>query len=171
MQAIKDQIETKVLECITIAEQISGETIPMPPINFNLKGRCAGQYCNTFVRYTGMSIDEHLKFNMEIAVQNSQDFINRTVPHEVAHLVAQRLYGRGVNHDHRWQNIMTQYFNTDPSRCHNYDMTNVTVKRQRRFEYGCGCRTFQITTVRHNKILRGRVYNCGSCREPIKKVA
>ena len=165
MQSIKNQITEKVLECLTQAEIKSGKVFKMPRIDFSLKGRCAGQYI--FHAFKGQS----LRFNVEMAVQNGQAFIDRTVPHEVAHLVAFHLYGPRVNHGYEWQNIMTQYFNTDPSRCHTYDMTNVTVKRQRRFEYKCDCKTFQITTVRHNKMRRGKTYTCRSCREPIKLVA
>jgi len=172
MESIKNQIEEKVLEYITIAEKMSGHTFPMPSIRFDLRGRCAGQYCVKVSRYTGITSNEYFRFNVEMAVQNGQAFIDRTVPHEVAHFIARHLhYGKNVGHDYRWQNIMTQYFKSDPSRCHNYDMENVTVKRQRRIEYRCACQSHEITTARHNKVLRGTVYTCRSCREPIKLVA
>lgn len=91
-----------------------------PTIGFIQKGKRAGACSYKENRYT---------FNLGQALQN--DSIERlTVPHEVAHMVAGRVYGeRG--HGPRWVTICLA-LGGDGKRCYDAEERGITVQRARR---------------------------------------
>lgn len=108
--------------------------------------------------------------------ENLADMIYETVAHELAHLVRGVQFKRRMissrefrqAHGDGWQNIMRAWFDVQPSRTHNYDMTNVAVRRQRLWRYECECREHRLTTVRHNKLRRGTSrYRCKDCKSDL----
>lgn len=69
------------------------------------------------------------QFNLSQAVQN--DSIERlTVPHEIAHMVAKRVYGAS-GHGHVWRSICIA-LGGDGQRCYSAKARGVTVQRARR---------------------------------------
>jgi len=55
-------------------------------------------------------------------------------------------------------------FGLEPSRCHEFDLAQVSTRRQRRFRYRCDCREHELSATRHNRILRGEQrYSCRKC--------
>jgi SprT protein len=128
-----------------------------PEIHFDLKGKAAG----LLVIYK--SGQYKIRYNNTLLEQYGDQFLAQTVPHEVAHLIAHRLYGPGIKpHGKAWRSIM-KYFNTPAIRCHNYDTTNSTVRKIRYFNYRCGCRNHRISAIRHNRVLAGTTYLCRLC--------
>jgi SprT protein len=104
--------------------------------------------------------------------------IHETVLHELAHLVVgygrreRIIKGRITAHGEDWQRIMRQWFRVEPSRTHSQDTDHLDIRRQRRWSYRCGCRTWQITTVRHNRVQQqGLQYRCQRCRQPLTLAA
>jgi predicted SprT family Zn-dependent metalloprotease len=89
----------------------------IPTIEFTLKGTVAGTACHT---------TNTLNFNIQLAAENLDTFLNQIVPHEVAHLIADGLGSRG--HDRIWKVIMRK-FGVEPTVCH--VMNTDSVKRQR----------------------------------------
>lgn len=139
----------------------------LPPIAFDLTGECAGQvqYQRTRQRITPIRI----RFNLAIARRNWVTFADQTVPHELAHAVALILHGRdGIGHGPAWKRIM-HAFGKPATRCHQFDMTEVPVRRQRRFAYRCGCDSeILLTTTRHRRIqTKKQIYLCRQCRQPL----
>jgi SprT protein len=106
-----------------------------------------------------------LRFNAVLAAENWDDFLARTVAHEVAHLVAWWQWGRdGLGHGARWREVM-RLFDVPALRCHRYDTRNSRVRAQRRWRYRCACsEPHLLTTTRHRRVLEGRVaYHCRRC--------
>ena len=118
-----------------------------------------------------------LMFQLDLAEHHEQDFLARTVPHEVAHYVQRAVYGYSHNgkkvmpHGKEWKYIMRRVYGLDPARCHSYDTSVTTTKRQRRFAWTCDCgKDFKLSTRMHNDCLRkkkatgsyGRM--CGTCK-------
>ena len=132
-------------------------------VRFDVKGRCAGKAARD---------GSYVNFNMVIAEDNFDDFLARTVPHEFAHIVAALSYGEHVQpHGREWKRTMRMLGAPD-DRCHSYDTTRATSRTvARQHAYKCGCRTHNLTSIRHNRVVRGQqTYFCRSCRTKLEKV-
>lgn len=175
VQEMKEIVEREVLNYIVKFEDhyvgLTKFPIDIPEIEFKIKGTTAGRAGLNFYNGTG-SVD----YNVDLMKDNFDEFMDSTVPHEVAHYCCMILYGqlrRGSKNDYhgsKWKGLM-RFFGADPERCHSYDVSKVKRTRTiRRWEYACGCNTeHQLSTVRHNKIQRGyKSYICKHCRETIK---
>ena len=154
------QMQLKVSDrvCAYIAQANSHYNINMdyPHIKFDKRGRVAG---------TANTTTNTLNFNMVLLAENFDHMLAQTVPHEVAHLVKSAVYSRGRAHGREWASVM-HVFGVPADRCHNYDTTNSITKTVKRFDYRCQCcgKTVQLTTIRHNRVLRGRAsYRHNTC--------
>ena len=138
-----------------------GVRIPTPEVRFDLRGKAAGQLRQAPGRVW------QVRYNAALVTRNPEEFLAQTVPHECAHLVAYALFGRGIRpHGEEWQGIM-RHFGAEPTRCHNFTVEDLSARRLRRFEYHCACRSHQLTSTRHHRVLAGRTYYCVACRVPL----
>ena len=72
-------------------------------IRFDLSGTAAG--CCVIKRRQTV-----LRFNPVLLAENTEEFLLRTVPHEVAHLVAYQLYGKNIKpHGSEWKTLMALF--------------------------------------------------------------
>jgi len=151
----------KVEYYLSVASRAYGQDFEIPLICFALTGKTAGYYKRL---HDGSCI---LNFNRLLLEQQTRDFIDRTVPHEVAHLVAYQVFGSHIRpHGSEWKAVM-RLFNADASRCHNYDVSKVSTRKYRRYAYECSCRSHQLTSIRHNRVLSGYRYVCKSCKQQL----
>ena len=152
---MKQQILDKVEECFQIAERYFNREFERPKnIIFKRNGTTGG--------YSHYSKRE-LMFQLDLAEHHGDDFLNRTVPHELAHYVQRAVYGyynsygkKVMPHGREWKSIMRNVFRLEPSRCHSYDTTVTKTRKgfkQKRFQWKCDCRTFELTTRMHNACL------------------
>lgn len=164
---IKRRVEQKLRESISVAEKHYGQKFAFPTIMYTKRGRTAG----TANPYGGKW---EVNFNPILLMENVEDFLARTVPHEMAHLIDYQLHPE--NHKSRvqlsyygsprrtkrdihgpdWQSIM-HVLGADPSRCHTYDTTNAQVRRKDSHYYTCnGCgQTMKLGPKRHKKMQSG----------------
>lgn len=145
------------------AAQIVSKAIPMLPVTFDLTGRACGMY-----RVTGRVPE--IRYNPYIFAKYFADNLAVTVPHEVAHYVVDRLYGRHKCRPHgaQWQALM-ESFGVDASRTANYDLSGIPLRTQRQFAYHCGCRRHLLSTRRHRKVMRGEsLYQCRNCHNEVR---
>jgi len=141
-----------------------GRLISIPPIDFDLRGRCAGQA--VFSRTPGRT-PVRLRINADLLARYPRRIIQQTVPHEVAHVVARAWWPSGIrSHGPEWQSVM-RLFGKPADRCH--DMVVVKARNVARFEYTCRCpeKIHSVASVVHNKILGGATYRCPACRSRI----
>ncbi len=149
------------LKLLEQAARATSTAMHAPEIRFDLRGQSAGQFRvdragHCLIRYNGALLTRH-----------GADFLRRTVPHETAHYVAYRLYGRTIRpHGPEWQDIMRQ-FGARPDRCHGYDVSGLEARQVRLFPYHCGCSSHRLTSIRHNRVSRGQRYLCRRCGEPL----
>jgi SprT protein len=146
------------------SSRITGENLPEVPVLLDLKGSAAGQYRG--------GAQPCIRYNRIIAAQAFEDFIARTIPHEVAHYVVDRLYaGKRVKpHGIEWQSMM-RAFGLEPSVCHRYDLSQVPVRQQRRYDYICNCREHRLSATRHNRVQhKGINYLCSQCGSELRAV-
>ncbi|WP_072325166.1 SprT family zinc-dependent metalloprotease [Marinospirillum alkaliphilum] len=149
------RLKAAVLSCYAHAEHYYLKSFPRPEVLCNLRGRAAGM---------AELQRNRLRFNPVLLEENEAAFLQEVVPHEVAHLLAWQLHGRGIRpHGAEWQQIMRQVFGLAAERTHDFD-----VRRSARqaWIYACGCvdREHALTIRRHNRILRGHAYVCLQCR-------
>jgi SprT protein len=131
-------------------------------IRFDLRGKTAGQ---VRIRSRGQYL---IRYNLELLKRGGIDFIDRTVPHEVAHVLAYHRYGPRIRpHGQEWQRIMRQ-FGAEPSRCHDYDVSGLSARQLTYFHYHCSCMEHQLSSIRHNKFAKGQRYRCRRCGETLR---
>lgn len=131
-------------------------------IRFDLRGKTAGQ---VRIRARGEYL---IRYNLELLERGGADFIQRTVPHEVAHVLAYHRYGKRIRpHGPEWQRIMRQ-LGAEPTRCHDYDVSGLSARKLTYFRYHCGCMEHQLSSIRHNKVAKGQHYLCKRCGEPLQ---
>lgn len=149
---------------IDLANDMYKLNLPYPYVSFKLKGRTAGK---------AFLMANEVRYNPILLEENKDSFLNRTVPHEVAHLVAYTkdpVNGRG--HGYLWKRIMRD-FGLDASRCHSYDTTNTRQSKStlsRNYPYKCACKTHNLTSIRHHRILKGAQYSCKHCNQILKAI-
>lgn len=169
---IKNNVIRKVKELCEKFSTSYGSEVLEVPISFDIKGTTAGTFC---YGYGGLK----LNFNFQLLKDNYESFMNRTVPHEVAHLCCHIKYGvlydragRRRIHGKEWKSI-NSFLGGEGSRCHSYNCDKVRKRKtQRRWSYTCDCGfDHQISTVTHNRIQRGqKSFHCDICKTTIKFV-
>ena len=156
------QVIEKTESYIQVATEIYNQKINLIPVYFNLKGRAAGMYVTEHKQ-------RYIRYNPYIFAKYFEDNLQSTVPHEVAHYVSDVLFGLHKIRPHgaEWKGIM-QSLGAKPEITSDYDLTGIPVRKLQRFEYKCGCMTHQLTAIRHNKVLRGKLsYRCKYCGSPV----
>jgi len=152
------QVIAATHRCIDQASALYGREFKTVPVDFDLSGRCAGMY-----QVRGRA--RRIRFNPWLFAKYYQDSIGDTVIHEVAHYIVDSLYGlkRVKPHGAEWKKIMVD-LGAVPKATGNYDLSGIPTRQYQRFAYSCGCRTHQLTIMRHRKILKGRAkYLCQFC--------
>ena len=156
--ALEHALLARVEACYQLAEQHFGRPFARPQVSLQLRGQRAG---------VAHLQENRLRFNLQLYRENQQDFLHQTVAHEVAHLLAHQLYGRGIRpHGREWQELMRGVYQLEPARCHQYQ---VPARRSRSYIYVCACpeREFAFTPQRHALVRQGRGYLCRACRQPL----
>jgi SprT protein len=140
-------------------------TLPYARTDYSLRGRCAGQ---ARVAHSGQTF---LRFNLQLLTENLEDFLQQTIPHEVAHLVVnwrhRKKRARPKPHGPEWQAVMQDCYGLQPTRCHSYQTTAARVVA-RNFLYECNCREHRLTRIIHNRISRRYKALCKKCRTPLR---
>ncbi|MGI9296520.1 MAG: SprT-like domain-containing protein [Gammaproteobacteria bacterium] len=139
-------------------------------VKWSLRGRVAGRA----PKYPWAPGNQYIKLNPYLALQEQEDFLQETVGHEVAHVIAncwiqqhgahaERKYTRP--HGIVWQRVM-KFYGLESSVCHNYD-TSKQPSALPYFPYRCACpdRTWKITIIRHERALAGIKYLCRYCKQ------
>ncbi len=154
------QVEHATREWIHHARRLFRIPLEPIPVRFDLQGRAAGMYRVT----RGKRI---IRYNPYLFAKYFEESLTTTVPHEVAHYVADILHGLHTIRPHgpEWRAIM-RAFGVEPRATERYDLSGIPVRRQRQFDYQCRCGTHPLSTTRHNKIRRNQaVYFCKRCGE------
>ncbi|OAT34803.1 SprT family protein [Proteus myxofaciens ATCC 19692] len=127
---------------------------PEPTLLYNQRGTIAGSayYANWEIR-----------INPTLLIENKQNFIDEVIPHELAHLLVNKHFGRVAPHGKEWKWMMETVLQVSAKRTHHFDISNVCAKT---FSYACLCEEIhQLTIRRHNKIQRGETqYRCRHCQ-------
>jgi len=153
---LKMQVQRRLNACLRLAEAHFQQTFPMPVVDYDVRGTKAGVAClqqNT------------IKFNRTLLMENPEEFIRQVVPHELAHLIVYRLFGRVKPLGKEWRSVMTELFRVPADTCHQFDVQSVCGQT---FDYRCQCGIHQLSIRRHNKIQREKAeYFCRKCKQKL----
>lgn len=172
--AIKQAVEAKITECLTKATQRYKCTFQRPTVSYDKSGTVAGT-----ANYTTW----HVQFNPVLLMENQAEFIAQTVPHEIAHLITDRVYPHAHRptggwftgakrsvHGTEWQSVM-RVLGADPRRCHQYDVSSAQTKVKNKYHYTCKCNGDKanhfVGPKVHAKVQAGARYTCRNCRAAI----
>jgi SprT protein len=161
-------METKINKQINKYQNIIKKTynfkLDIEEVLHNIKGSNAGQAKRVKEKY-------YLRFNPSIynIKENEFEYLNNTVAHEFAHLVVFELERRGLvykpsPHGKEWQKIMKS-FKVPSTVTHNFKLPVESTKTK--YKYECKCKIYFLSKIRHNKILKGHVYSCKKCKQPL----
>ena len=135
----------------------SARRLPVVEVRCDLRGRSAGQ----LRRHLNGRLE--IRYNLQMAALQPEQFLRETVPHEAAHLLTWLLHGRRARpHGPQWQAVMHFLGVDSPRRCHDFRLEG-PLRRQRRWPYRCDCRTHQLSTTRHKRAQGGTRYQCAAC--------
>lgn len=179
---ISEELKTRVIvelqRCVDIINHKYNQSFVVPRVTYDVRGTRAG-----YVKGKQWLI--HL--NPDFFVNDAEEMINETGPHEFAHLVDTILnpetkeqvsqtrsgnYRRKKRslHGPTWKSIM-HAMGKSPERCHTMDVSNVRTKRVRWYTYKCAVcgQTGEIGPKIHKQILNGRVVSFKKCggRHPL----
>lgn len=125
-----EQMRALLHECIDVTYHWIAEcnkrfdlSIPKLRVEFTLKGRTAGLACIT---------EGFIKYNPTLLRENTDDFLQRTPPHEVCHFAAYAKHGFGIKaHGEEWKSMMWA-LGVENSRCHSFDCSRVPTQLGKR---------------------------------------
>jgi SprT protein len=161
--ALHNVVICRIRELLSISGMLWPEKcdrLKMPAIKYSLKGKAAGR---------AWPLRWEISLNPHIAALNRDRFVIETVAHEIAHLIAYRINNKDRPHGYTWQSVMLAFGQT-PERLHNFDVSGINSirKPQPRYAYSCKCRDHHISSIRHNRILKGAEYRCLNCKCVLK---
>lgn len=117
------------------------------------------------LRRNGWLESYEIRLNPVLLLENSEAFIEEVVPHELAHLLVWKHFGRVAPHGKEWKWMMESVLGVPARRTHQFELQSV---RRNTFPYRCKCREHQLTVRRHNRVVRGEaVYRCVHCGEQL----
>ncbi len=155
--------ETKLIQrveaCIQRAEEVFERSFARPLITMKQRGRIAGS-----ARLKPLE----LRFNPVLYRENEEAFLNEVVPHEVCHLLIWQLFpGERLRpHGREWRALMQSLYGLPGHAKHEFDVSSV---RGKTHIYRCGCREHELSTIRHNRIVRRKAeYRCKDCHQVLK---
>ena len=144
MMASLTKLDQEIERTLTIARtRFPSHSFPDPKVTMDLTGKSAGVF------YPGKS--PLLKFNLSLLLDNKEDFIQETVPHEVAHYIVEVIDPNSKPHGFTWRSIMRLFGIANPQIYHNYEVPD-SVRHKQPYIYKCACQRHYFTKRRHNNV-------------------
>jgi SprT protein len=111
------------------------------------------------------SVNNWLDFNAYLLETNANTMLEDTLPHEMAHNIADRLFN-SVGHDTAWRAVYFKLTGKEAARLHNMDVSAMRANR-RTYKYKCDCRDWDFTGQRNALYMKGHGYKCPKCGKNI----
>ena len=156
LQIANSEIENNIV----IAESYFNHTFQLPSLSLNQRGKIAG---------SAHLQKNHIKLNLSLFADNTAEFVDQVIPHEVAHIICHQLYGKVKPHGKEWQAIMRSVFQIPALVTHRLDVSKVGISE---YEYKCQCPgEIKLSAIRHNRVIKGKQqYRCRRCKAVLEQV-
>ncbi len=148
------RVEGKVVETLILAQDKFKQVFELPSISYDINsGRTAGL---AYLR------DWHIKINPKYLEAYPNEVIGKTVIHEIAHLIAFRLYPDSKQaHGPQWKHVANQ-LGIEPVRCHQMQLVEASPHT-----YICNCQKHFVTNLIHRKMVNGQRRFCRKCKSQV----
>lgn len=152
--AIQQAVMRSLREHLSRANLKLARNYPEPKLVYHQRGTSTG---------TAWLDAYEIRLNPVLLMENQQAFIDEVVPHELAHLLVWKHFGRVAPHGKEWKWMMEGVLGVPARRTHAFELESV---RRNTFPYRCSCQQHQLTVRRHNRVVRGEAtYRCVKCGE------
>ncbi len=144
MALAQRMVRERIEHYLQIAEKHYKNKYPRPAIQWSLRGTTAGK---------ASAGEKKIWLHPQLMRENFDDYLVKTVGHEVAHLIQYWEFGYEDNPSHgpKWRNVMYA-FKLPAIRCHNYDVSKVPTRRKAKpsapIDLGDGVRAVALGGVR-----------------------
>ncbi|MBT0727879.1 SprT family zinc-dependent metalloprotease [Rosenbergiella australiborealis] len=155
--ALQQALHRSLRHYLTLAAPLFETPIEVPTISWQQRGTTAGSaWLNEW----------QIRLNPVLALENQLAFAEQVIPHELAHLLVWKKFGRVAPHGREWRWMMEEVFGVNAERTHSFATTSVAGKT---FAYHCQCQQHFLTLRRHNRVLRKETqYRCRRCGQPLQ---
>lgn len=146
----RQKVTAQVEALLRKAGERYGVKFVTPLILWDLAGKFAGRAYLT----------HKIRFNEQLYLRNVEEYEKNIIPHEVGHLIVNRIYGRGNvrSHGKEWQDVV-RFIGGNAARTHNMDVIPARVHTKISMVCACGCgKQVNIGPVRYRRFLRGVKY-------------
>jgi SprT protein len=161
---LQELAEENVKKALTLGTSKLNVHISFEGVRFFNKSRTAG-YIVSF--HGGM-----VYLNIDLFKRNREHFIKDTIPHEVAHLIADKINLDNHSmmegaHGKTWKMVMRKVYGLEPTRCHSLDTTGIG-KKVSKYRYICKCMKHTLGQPSHNKVQKGqKAFRCAKCYDTL----
>ena len=126
---LRAKVDAAVEAAFTACEKHYEQKFKRPEVRYNIRNTNGGEaWCHRNL----------IRLNLTFLVENEEEFLKQTVPHEVAHLVAHYVYdskpmnGKKVRpHGREWKEVMG-VLGLQPKVTHSYNVTSLDIVRVKR---------------------------------------
>lgn len=159
-----ERVKADTYRWIQKASALYERSFDMIEVRFDLRGRTSGMFCVS-------GREKYIRYNSAIFAEYYTENLEQTVPHEVAHYAVYEVFGRKTKpHGIEWKTLMNA-FGVSAEVTSKLDVTHLATRKLRRYTYECGCGERELTSIRHNRIVRGqREYGCPRCKQPLRYI-
>lgn len=164
-EAQKAEVVSATNRCIEKSTQLYQRDFQLIPVTFDLCGKCAGMYKRH-------NQSRRIRYNPWLFAKYYQSSLEQTVPHEVAHYIADCLWDiKSIKpHGKEWKSVVTA-LGGSPVATGKYSLQGIPVKQYQRFAYKCGCKTHHLTAIRHSRIVSAKAsYHCRLCKQSLRAI-
>lgn len=146
---LQNEVITCVRQCLAQVNHHLNRHYLEPKIVYRPKGSIAGSAYLT--RW-------EIQLNSQLLCENKLDFIKEVVPHELAHLIVFKEFGKVRPHGKEWKYMMSSILGKDPKVRHHFFVSRPN------YVYRCQCQEHHLTQIRHNKMQNQHIqYSCKKC--------
>lgn len=157
LECLQQAVQNKVSRVMDIAREKYGEKLEgfrRPKVRFSDKQKVVAGTA-TYARH-------QVKFSNDLLLRFGMNFIDEVVPHEVAHLVSDKVHEQRTHHSKLWKEVCLKLGGTG-RKCH-----TMAVKRNKAkvYHYECGCQRKSVLEEVHRECEKGdRVMTCPFCEQ------
>lgn len=161
---LKQQVQEQVASTVEAIERLYRTKFSKPiTIRYDINSARTGG-----LAYPGSFL---IRLNPAYLNKYKEEYIKRTVVHEVAHLGVEQVFrldqGRWKvdAHGPEWKNMMVR-LGADPARCHSYEAEEGQGRQKTKYAYVCGCcnNPVPVGPKVHANIQLGKRYTTKCCK-------
>lgn len=154
--ALHQAIYRSLRHYLSLAAPLFDSPLCEPSISWQQRGTTAG---------SAWLSEWQIRLNPVLCLENQQAFVDEVIPHELAHLLVWKKFGRVAPHGREWRWMMETVFSVSAERTHKFEVTSVAGQT---FPYHCHCQQHALTVRRHNRVVRGETeYRCHQCAQTL----